>query len=157
MENAAVAEPESNVCCFRLAVLRVRDEVTGAELLVGDRRARVFLLIRVARNQAAAAAMCDVDEAGAVDSAFRHAAPQIRRSEEAGCLLERVAVRRELLVSDPTRIVVARADPHPAAVVLLDTDGLTAQQFGDALGVVARLGADGGDVDGAEHVHPGQG
>src|SRR5207302_8372625 len=44
-------------------------------------------------------------------------------------------------------------DAGPAVAALLDADRLTAQQLGDALGVLARLGAYGRNVDRTEHVH----
>jgi hypothetical protein len=62
-------------------------------------------------------------------------------------------VPRSLLLAHPARVVVGGADASPTVAPVLDRDRLAAQQLGHALGVLARLGADRGDLLDAEHVH----
>src|SRR5437588_12915192 len=83
VEDAAAAEPERNVCRIRLPVLGVADQIAWLQVGVGDGRARLLLLVGVARNQATGATVGHMDEAGAVDAAFRHPAPEVRRAEVA--------------------------------------------------------------------------
>src|SRR3954463_14394056 len=60
MQDPAVAEPERDM---RGRLVAVGDQVAGAELLLGQRRARFLLLVGVARNDPAGAPVGHVDEA----------------------------------------------------------------------------------------------
>ena len=155
MQDAAVAEPERDVRRPRLSLLRVRDQVAAAELFVPDRRAGFLLLVCVTRNETSDASMCDMDEAGAIDAALRQATPEVRRAEQTARFFKGIAARAalEIVLSDPAWIVVGGSDPRPSVALLLDPDRLPTEEFGDALGVLLRLGADGGYIDRTEDVH----
>src|SRR5207249_9299432 len=120
----ALAEPERDV--VRPFGRPEANEVASAELALVDRLCCGFLLVRVPRYEAAEPAVGHVHEAGAVDSAFGHPAPLVRRAEVGTGFLDRlalrltepVAIRRtaQHLNSNPARVVVGRADASPVAV-----------------------------------------
>src|SRR5712691_805594 len=93
VEDAAVAEPEGDV---RRLVVPVGDEVARAQLVLGQRRAGLFLLVGVAREEPAETPVGHVDEAGAVDPVLGHPAPEVRRAEVGAGLGDRVAARTRL-------------------------------------------------------------
>src|SRR5438270_4564800 len=125
MEDPAVAQPESDV--RRRVLVAVGDEVARPEVAVRHGCAGLLLLVGVARDETAKAAIGDVDEAGAVDATFRHSAPEIGRPEIAPGLLHRLAgAPAELVFPHPARVVVHRADQRPAVAPILDADGLAA-------------------------------
>src|SRR5712691_1087168 len=78
VKDAAVAEPERDV---RRAVVAVGDEVARAQLVLGQRGTGLLLLVGVARDEPAEAAVGHVDEAGAVDAVLGHPAPEVRGAE----------------------------------------------------------------------------
>ena len=88
--------PSQNAMCVVRSLLAVRDEVSAAQVVLANRRAGLLLLVGVARHEAAEAAVRHVDEAGAVDAALGHPAPEVRRAEVGARLLDRVAVGRAL-------------------------------------------------------------
>jgi hypothetical protein len=95
-----------------------------------------------------------VDQAGAVDSSLRHAAPQIRSPEVTACLLYDVAVKTgHRILAHPAGIVVDGPDSDPAVTALLHLDRLTLQELCHALGIVLGLGPDGCDGNRTENVH----
>src|SRR5688500_9614063 len=91
VQDAAAAEPEGDV--IGLASLRVRDQVAGAEVVLGELRAGLLLLVGVARHPLAGPAEGDVDEAGAVDPALRQAAPLVRHPEKGARLGQGIAAQ----------------------------------------------------------------
>src|SRR4051794_3304918 len=154
VEDPAVADPEGDV----VDGLAVRDEVSRAQLPDLDRR--LLLLVGVARDEPPEAAIRHVDEAGAVDAAFGHAAPDVRRAEVGTGHVDRRArgVRGQLplplldmRLADPAGVSVGREDAHPPVAPLLDAERLAAEGLRHLLRLLARLGADRSDFDGAPH------
>ena len=144
VENAAVAQPKGDV---RRLVAAVGDQIAAHEVVVGDRGSRGLLLVGVSGDEAPQPAIGHVHETGAVDPALGHAAPEIGRPQVTKCLLDGVALGAgELVLSNPTEIVVGRLDARPAVAATLHGYGLAPEKLGDPLGVVAWLGANGGDV-----------
>jgi hypothetical protein len=94
-----------------------------------------------------------VDEAGAVDTAFGHAAPEIGRSEQGFRVLERLCgawleptgidLPAESLLWQPPQIVVGGADAGPAVAGLEDDQRLARQSLAHLLGAVVGGGAKG--------------
>src|SRR5919202_2987566 len=152
VQDAAAAEPERDV--RRLPLVAVGDEVARPQLLGRDRGSGRLLLVGVARDEQAEPAVGHVDEAGAVDAALGHAAPEVRRAEVGPRLGDRIAVPpRQRLLPHPARIVVRGEDPRPAAAALLHAHGVSAEKLRDALGGLVGLGPHGLDVDEAELEH----
>ena len=157
VQDPAATQPEGDVRRMCFAVLGVGDEITRAHVGFVDGRARVLLLIRVARDQAGDMAVRDVDQPRTVDAAVGQAAPEVRRTEVAPRLRNWIAADAgDLVFAHPAGIVVGGANTSPALAALFDRNRLSAQQLGHPLGVVARCSADSGDVDGAEDVHGGR-
>src|SRR5919202_4569653 len=146
VQDAAPAEPEGDV--RRLPLVAVGDEVARPQLLGRHRGSGRLLLVGVARDEQAEPPVGHVDEAGAVDAALGHAAPEVRRAEVDPRLGDRIPVPpRQRLLPHPARIVVGGDDPRPAVAALLHTHGISAEEVGDALRSLVGLGANGFDVD----------
>src|SRR5919204_4761539 len=152
VQDAAAAEPERDV--RRLPLVAVGEEVTRPQLVDRDRDSGRLLLVGVARHEQAEAPVGHVDEAGAVDAALGHAAPEVRRAEVRPRLRDRVAVPpRERLLPHPARVVVGGDDPRPAVAALLHAHGVSAEELRDALRGLVGLGANGCDLGETELEH----
>src|SRR5262249_3573271 len=80
VEDAAVTDPEGDVVgSLRRAV---RDQVSGAEIGLGQRLTCLLLLVGVPRHEAATGSERHVDETRAVDPGGGHPAPLVMRAEQ---------------------------------------------------------------------------
>src|SRR5262249_7197256 len=135
-------------------------EIAAPSLGLVDGRCRGLLLVSVARDQPAGAAVGQGHEAGAVDSALGHPAPLIRRAEVGARSLDGVVTGtgtcdgacpfNKCVLPDPTGIVVRSPNAAPAVARFLDDDGLVRNQLRHLLGRVVRLSANRRDVDRAD-------
>src|SRR6202008_494983 len=124
----SAADPEGDV----VGAVRgaVRHEIACTEGSLGERLTRLFLLVGVSRDEAAAGAERHVDEARAVDARRGHAAPLVRRAEERarevhGLAGDRpqppvVALAAQVFAPRPAGVRVGRLDASPGAALLED-------------------------------------
>jgi len=146
VQDATLADPECDVVGAALRIA-VGDEI--ARLRFIDERARVLLLVGVARDEPPCRPEAHMHESRAIDTGGGHAAPEIRRARERAGVIHRIrcnrrepvriAVAPELGRLDPTGVVVGRPDPRPAPDASFDGERFAGKDLRHLLGTLARL------------------